>query len=209
MIQKYQKYFKKVNSGFSLIEILVAVAIFSFIVLAVVSFFISVNFSNTRSKANREAQENARRMMDIMTYEIKNAKGIYSPTTTLNQLSLETARHLPVGETATFIDFFLCGANLCLKKESQNPIILNSDTVEVYALSFTRILTEAPLQPIAQKKQFSFLNILPLWKGFEVNAQGTVPSIQIVMSVKYKNPNNDEISAYSITLTSTSSLREY
>lgn len=207
-----KKYTDNSKHGFSLIEVLIAIAIFSIIILAVTSFFFSVNFSNTRSKANREVQENARRMMDIMTYEIRNAKGIYSPTTTLNQLSLETTRHLPTGETSTFIDFFLCGANLCLKKESQNPITLNSDTVEVYALSFTRILTEAPRQPIAKKKQFSFLNILPLWKVFEVNAQaspGTVPSIQIVMSVKYKNPNNDEISAYSMTLTSTSSLRGY
>ena len=83
--------------------------------------------------------ENARRALEIITYEIKGAKSIYTPTTTSNQLSLETTRYLPIGENESFIDFFLCGSRLCLKKESQDPIFLTSDSVTVTQLEFIRI----------------------------------------------------------------------
>src|SRR3989344_4199286 len=129
------------NRGFSIIELLVSISIFSIILSVVISFLISASLSNTRSRVDREAQENARRVMDAITYEIRNSKSIYTSTTTSNQLSLETAKYLPADETTTFIDFFLCGTDLCLKKESQNNVILNSDSVEVTSLSFTQILT--------------------------------------------------------------------
>ena len=58
--------------------------------------------------------------MDIMVREIKEAKSVYTPTTNSSQLSLETINYLPVDEENTYIDFFLCGSSLCLKK---NPKI--------------------------------------------------------------------------------------
>ena len=172
---KIRKY--KLSSGVTIIELIISLAIFSFILLVVVSFLVLTNTSNTRSKANREAQENARRVLDKITYEVRNAKNIYTPTTTSNQLSLKTTKYLPFDENYTFIDFFICGADLCLKKESQNPIILNSDSVVISSILFTQIMN------------------------------GTIPSLQINLVVSYKNPNNNPVSAVVTNLTSTVSLR--
>lgn len=129
----------KNNKGFTLIEILVYIAILSLVLFLVCSFIFWMNQSNAKTKAKREALENARRALEIMTYEIKGAKSLYRPTTASNQLSLETYRYLPNDEDDTFVDFFLCDSRLCLKKESQDPISLTSNNVEVELLEFTQI----------------------------------------------------------------------
>lgn len=167
------------KKGFTIVEILVSLGIFSIVLLAIVSFILWMNYYSAKTKADREVADNARSILNIMTYEIGGAKSIYTPTTTSNQLSLETTRYLPQDESDTFIDFFLCGSALCLKKESQNPIVLTSDSVEISSLSFTQI----------------------------VNA--TVTSIQINVTVSYKNANSATGNNASVNLVSTASLRSY
>jgi len=127
------------GAGFTIIEVLIYIAIVSFVVLSVSSFIFYLTYSNAKTKGDREVMENARRALEIIMYEIHSAKSIYTPTTTTSQLSLETSKYLPQGETTTYIDFFLCGSRLCLKKESQEPIFLTSDTVEVTNITFTQI----------------------------------------------------------------------
>lgn len=138
-----------------------------------------MNISNSKTKADKEVGENAKKALEQIIYEIKGAKSIYTPTTTTSQLSLETLRYLPDGETGTFVDFFICGSAICLKKESQNPIILTSDSVQVTNLTFSQ-----------------FLN-------------GSIPSVKASLTVKYGVPDNFATSYSSITLTSTASLRSY
>ena len=128
------------KKGLTLVEVVVFVAVFSIILLVVVSSLFWMSSSGFKTKADREAGENARRVLEIMNYEIRGAKSIYTPTTTSNQLSLETSRYLSVGENGTFVDFFLCGSAICFKKESQNPISLTSDSVQVTNLQFSQVL---------------------------------------------------------------------
>lgn len=176
------KIFKKIKfgkEGFSILEILVSLAILAMILAILGSFILSLKSSNSKAKSDREALENARRILDVITYEVKGAKSVYTPTTTSNQLSLETYRYSPTGETVSFIDFFLCGTNICLKKESQNPYFLNSDTVEVTGLSFSQVLN------------------------------GSRSSVKISLTVNHKNPNNQVQDQASVTLTSTVSTRSY
>jgi prepilin-type N-terminal cleavage/methylation domain-containing protein len=169
--------------GFTLTEVLVYVAVLSIIVLAVSGYLIWTIRSNTKAQVMRETQDNARRAMEIMAYEIKEAKSIYTPTSIFDshpgQLSLETTKYLPQGETKTYIDFYLCGTRLCLKKESQDPIALTSDRVEVNNLVFSQITT------------------------------GAVPSIQIDLGMNYKGPPNRPEYQASINLKLTASLRSY
>jgi len=127
--------------GFSLLEIVISVAIFSIILFAVVSIFLSMNNSNLKTTASREVSENVRMAIEKITYEIRSAKSIYTPTTTASQLSLETSKNLPGGETNTFIDFFLCGSAICFKKESQDPVAITSNSVQITNLTFSQILT--------------------------------------------------------------------
>ena len=142
MTKKLFNFLKiKNDRGFTLLEILVYIAILSLVLFLICSFIFWMNQSNTKTKAEREALENSRRALEIMAYEIKGAKSVYTPTTSLNQLSLETYRYLPDDEDNSFIDFFLCGSRICFKKEAQDPIFLTSDTVEVKQLEFTQIST--------------------------------------------------------------------
>lgn len=169
--------------GFTLIEILVYVAVLAILVSAVSSYFLWMSHSNIKIRAMREVLDNARRTMEIMTYEIKEAKSIYTPTSSFDshpgQLSLEIKKYLPEGETTSYIDFYLCGNQLCLKKESQNPITLTSDRVEVNNLVFSQVVTS------------------------------NVFSIQIDLEVDYKAPADRPEYRASIDLTSTASIRSY
>ena len=124
-------------------EILVYIAVLAIIVLSVSAFLIWATQSNTKAKAIRETSDNARRAMEIMVYEIKEAKSIYTPTSSSTQLSLETTHYLISGEDTSYLDFYLCGAALCLKKESANPFALTSNSVEVNNLEFIQIATSS------------------------------------------------------------------
>ncbi len=170
---------KILEKSFTLMEILVYIGVLGIVILTVSSFLIWSIHSNTKTKVMRETLDNGRRAMEIMSYEIRESRSIYTPTTNSNQLSLETTHYLPEGEKTTFIDFYLCNSNLCLKKESQNPISLTSDKIEVTNLIFTQVIT------------------------------GTIPSIQVDFKVDYKNPSNRPEYQASADLTSTISLRSY
>lgn len=172
------------REGFTLLEILIYIAVLAVVILGVHALLIWTIHSNTKAKVMREVLDNSRRAMEIMTHEIREAKSIYTPTSTSTQLSLETKHYLPEGESFTYIDFYLCGTastTLCLKKESQAPIALTSDEVEVNDLVFTQLI-----------------------------ATSTVPSsIQIHLKIDYKNPYDRPELLASINTTSTASLRVY
>jgi len=162
---------------------LIYIGVLGIILTAIFSLLIVSNRSNIKARVMRETLEDARRAMDIMVREIKEAKGIYTPTTDSDQLSLETINYLPTDEETTYIDFFLCGpslSSLCLKKEKDpTPVSITKDNVEVNNLAFTRIVS------------------------------GDSTSIQIELGMKYKNPNNRPEYQATVNLTSTASLRSY
>jgi prepilin-type N-terminal cleavage/methylation domain-containing protein len=172
------------RKGFTLVEILIYIAVLAIIISAVSSFILWQIASGAKSRAIRETQYNAERALSIITQEIREAKGVYGPTSLFNvnpgQLSLENAKYLPVGETASYIDFFLCETRLCLKKESQSPVALTSDRVQVSNLVFSQIATTS-----------------------------TAPSIQINLKIDYKTASARPEYQSSFSATTTASLRSY
>ena len=141
-------------------EILVYISVFAIIFLSVYSFLTWTIKSNDRIRAIREVTDNARRALEVMTYEIREAGGVYTPTSSTTQLSLETSHYLPQGESSTFVDFYLCGNNadvICLKKESQNPTAITSDRVQVSGLEFLQISTTTPAIRIKLKIDYDGL----------------------------------------------------
>jgi len=169
----------KMKRGFTLIEVLIYIGVLGIILIAIFSLLIVSYRSNIKARVMRETLEDARRAMDIMVREIKEAKSVYIPTTNSSQFSLETINYLPTDEDTTYIDFFLCDSHLCLKKESQDPVSITKDNVEVNNLVFTRIVS------------------------------GDSTSIQILLGMKYKNPSSRPEYQATVNLTSTSSLRSY
>lgn len=161
-------------------EILIYIAVFSIIIVVLSSFIVWLWHANIRTQVMREILTNVEGAMTRITYEIRNAQSIYLPTTTSSQLSLEISRYLPEGESSSYLDFFLCETQLCLKKEAQDPIALTSDKVEIKNLSFSQVATA-------------------------INTD----SIQINLKAEYKNPQNLPEYQHSLSVTSTVSLRSY
>ena len=168
------------QQGFTLVETLVYVVIISIIATVVVSALLWIVRSDANAKARRATADSMRSAMRIMAREIREAKGLYTPTMTIpTQLSLETTINLPSGETSTYVDFFLCGTRVCLKREFQNPIALTSEDVEVTNITFTEVTTNS------------------------------IPSIQITLQIEYKNPGNKPELEVAVNATTTVSLRSY
>ncbi|MDO8663526.1 MAG: type II secretion system protein [Candidatus Wildermuthbacteria bacterium] len=172
------------KGGFTLIEILVYVAVLVILILAISYFLLWTIRSNVKSAATRETADNATAILEKMAYEIKEASSIYTPTSifsaTSGQLSLETTKYLPSGESASYIDFYVCGKSVCLKKEGEAPIALTSSRVKVNKLEF-----------------------------FQISTTSTAPSVQIGLGVSYDVKTAKPEYQASFNTTSTVSLRSY
>jgi len=165
-----------VEKGFTLLEIVIYITILTLVLLSVSSFIFYLNLANNQATGDREVSENARRVLEEISYEINGATSIYTPTTSANQLSLETSKYLPAGETTTYIDFFICGSRICLKKESQNPIFLTSDTVQVSNMTFTQVATNG----------FTSIKV-NLTMNYKNKINNVQPSINITSTVSLRN----------------------
>lgn len=168
------------KKAFTLIEALVYIAILSLIIMIVASVLLWSSRSNTKAKVISETTYNARRAIEVISHEIKEARGIYTPTslfaTSSGQLSLETSNYIPTGEITTHIDFFLCGEQICLKKENQDPISITSDNIRISWLEFN---------------------------------QAATTSVQISIIAEYKTPSDKGEYQASINITSTAAIRVY
>lgn len=167
------------KEAFTLIETLVYSAVLGILIFVLSSFLIWSSRSNIKIRVMRETLDNTRQALELMNYEIRGASSVYTSTTTSNQLSLETTKYLPEGEASSYIDFFLCGNRLCLKRESQDPITLTSENIIINNLVFT-----------------------------QVNSGGG-PSIEIELSAGYNNPANRPEYEAAVSLDSVASLRTY
>jgi len=172
----------KKNQGFSLIELLLYVAVISIIISAVVGFGSWAIQVGTKTKVNSEVVNNARLAMDTMVYEIKKAYSVYTPTSVFGvhpgQLSLEQL-NATTTESSSFIDFFICDQALCLKREGAAAIAITNSQVRVTNLIFKQLLNTAG-----------------------------APSIQIMFSVSSLPSSRPEATA-SLDLTTTANLRSY
>ncbi|MBI4837121.1 MAG: hypothetical protein HY813_01790 [Candidatus Portnoybacteria bacterium] len=174
----------KLLTGFTLTELLVYLAVFVIILAVVVSFLFWAVNSNNFARASIEVQDNVRKALERMTYEIRSASGVYVPTSAFNspgsQLSLATTLDLPAGETITYEDFYLDNGKLFLKKEGSRAEQITSDKVTITSLDF-KYLTSTT----------------------------TAESIQIGLTVDYNNPSADPYLQAESNSTTTATLREY
>ncbi|KKT25031.1 MAG: hypothetical protein UW11_C0036G0006 [Parcubacteria group bacterium GW2011_GWA2_43_9b] len=131
-------------SGFTLLEMLIYVALVATVMSSVVFFGIWVIQVGVKSRINSEVMGNARSAMETMVYEIKKSQSVYAPTSvfdsSLGQLSLEQTKDAGSDESSGFIDFFICGQALCLKREKINPVALTNNSVRVTSLIFSQRL---------------------------------------------------------------------
>jgi len=170
---------KKSEKGISIIEVLVYIGVFSLIMVIVTSFVFWFIRSNTKAKVMREVLDSSKMVMDLVTQEIKESDYVYLPTTSATQLSLKTKKYSVPGEEFSYLDFYLCDSRICMKKESQDPIYLTPESIEVNKLVFTQVMS------------------------------GDYLSIRINLGVNYNNVSNRPEYEASVDLTSAASSRSY
>ncbi len=169
----------KSGGGFTIIEVIAYVAVLAIVGASFSAVLLWSIKTYTKSQVMQETVWNAQRAMDIVVQEIREAQGVYVPTTSASQLSLATSKYTSAGHTRSFIDFFLCQERLCLKKESQDPVALMSDNVRVTSLSFVQVQTSPGVE-----------------------------SVRITLQVEYKNPNNRPELISQVELSSAASIRK-
>ena len=145
------------SNGFTLVEMLIYIVTLVIVIGTVTTILLWMVRASNQVHAKNEVVANVERALAQMTNEIREAQGMYTPTSaTPSQLSLETRKNPPAGETSTYVDFFLCGARLCVKREGQLlPTAITSEKIEVQSLEFTQVQTgSAPSIQIAMEASY-------------------------------------------------------
>lgn len=133
------------KKGFTLLETVVYIALLTIVTTFLTSFILDLSRSYNKARLKADAASQVRRVLEIMTNEIKTAKSVYTPTSyfgtgdSKRQLSLETLYNLPAGENSTFVDFYLDSQKIYQKRESQAEESITSDRVKITNLTFDLI----------------------------------------------------------------------
>lgn len=177
--------FRKTVHGFTLIEMIIYVALMAIVISLIVGFAFWAIQVGAKATINYEVADNARRAMETMVFEIKRAKSIYTPTAIFDvspgQISLEQIATTTPDEVTTFVDFFKCADSLCLKREGQDSVKITTAQVKLVNLSFSPLLNST-----------------------------TTPSVQINLQVDSAVSSSSRPEYFSsIELTTTVALRAY
>lgn len=137
----------KNDSGYTLIEMVVYVALIGIIVLFIYGVISFIYFENKKIVNLTRINSSAYGSIERIRYEVENSNYIYLPTSNManynydagkaDQLSLATEIGVSSPEDITFVDFYLENETIFLKKEGLDPIALTSSDVLVSDLSFS------------------------------------------------------------------------
>lgn len=134
---------KRPQKGFSLVEFIIYFGIFSFVVVTLITLFMSTVKNSGHVEARAEVQQNLRYVITQITQSVHKATSItVSPSSTLSLGMSDEAKNPTV--------FDLSDYNLRLKEGSGDATALNSDKVKVTALSFTKISNAYPAKDSVQ-----------------------------------------------------------
>lgn len=136
---------KKFIKGFSLVEVLVYIAILGIVISITTGFYSDLMKSYSKTSAKSDVTSNISSALKVISDEIKYAASVYAPTTVLNsnsgQLSLETAINAPTGHTLTFVDYYLDNGVIYEKREGSQATPLTSNRVFITALKFEKFVS--------------------------------------------------------------------
>jgi prepilin-type N-terminal cleavage/methylation domain-containing protein len=166
----YNFKFKILNSqkGFTLIEAVVATAVFAFVISAVIGVYLSVLKLDRKSRSQRAVYDNSRFIMEFFAKEIRNGSIEYS----VYGGSIPSNPDLYLRNQANEVEhFFLNGTNLILNKNGTDTN-MNSAGVRVTKLKFFIAPTTDPYTPAkAANEQPHVTVVLELTSNYGVNTQ--------------------------------------
>ncbi|OIP94805.1 hypothetical protein AUK40_06645 [Candidatus Wirthbacteria bacterium CG2_30_54_11] len=121
-------------SAFTLIETLIAIAIFGILAMVAVKVFFTITKNQTKSNTTSETYTQAQMIMSEFTDSIHQARSVYPDYTTGSQLALR------MNDYSIIIYTIGSSQELLLQHETPsdpNPTTLTSDTVKIDHLAFT------------------------------------------------------------------------
>ncbi|MCX6757420.1 MAG: type II secretion system protein [Candidatus Nomurabacteria bacterium] len=125
------KHYKNQN-GYSLIETVFYIVLFSILSLAVINALISMTKSFTETATHAELMQ-VSPVIERITHEIRQATSITSITNNNTDLLLQTTG------TNTSVEFLLSGTNVQLKENGATTGNLNTPDIAITGLTFTQI----------------------------------------------------------------------
>jgi Tfp pilus assembly protein PilW len=174
------KIIKIKNSGFTFIETLIYIMIISTVVVAFVSYSVSVPKAKSKTYVIQEAQANGRLAIDVVSQKIRAAIGINNGTSTFGSdpgvLSLAMADS---SKNPTIIDLSQDDGALRIKEGTGDPVNITTARIKI--------------------KNLVFYNLTPS------NGNGV---INVRLTLEYNNPSGAKEYSYSQTLETTVSLRQ-
>lgn len=149
------------NKGLTLIEVIVYIGLLSLVIVLASQFVLGILRASISAGAQEELISSIEQATNAIDRELRGAKSVYVPTSAFNanpgQLSLVTTQHLPAGEQATYIDFFLSDDDrICLRQEDPSPTqpagptvqCFTSQKVQITNLQFIRLVTSGNAEAV-------------------------------------------------------------
>lgn len=125
----------KFSKGFTLIELIVYVAILGLISIFIADNLSQIVFAFNKARAEREVINNARISIETITKEIQEASLVYAPSSVFNsttsQISLLTTNSPSAGHSEGYADIYTDNGRLYLKKEGSSALAITSNRVTV------------------------------------------------------------------------------
>ncbi|MEK7099397.1 MAG: type II secretion system protein [Patescibacteria group bacterium] len=166
------------NPGFTLLELVIYLAIISGAILSFTYFILSVSNSRTKTYVAQEVHANGRTALEVISQRIRAANGIVSVTPTVLTLDFSTANP---AKHPTAIDRD-AGNTLRITEDTDGaPVVMTitSDDVTVTALAFTNL-----------------------------TGTGSRENIKINLTIAYDNPSGSSAFTYSKDFTTAVSVRQ-
>lgn len=133
------------NSGFTLIEAVVAASLFAFVVVSLLGVYMSNLRLDTRSRAQRAVSDNARFIMEFLAKEVRNGHIDYTAAACGGTVTSATDLCL-VNQDNESEHIYAAGTDLVIAKGGA-PSNLNSSNVRITKLAFRVAPTGDPLTP--------------------------------------------------------------
>lgn len=147
--------------GFSLLELLIYMAILSGLMVIVANSFISLSKGQGQSQARSDVNSAIRFATERLRQDIKGASSVTTPSTTTSSSTLQ----ILVGGTTIVYDTLL--GQLRRKEGVATPVSVTNNNVAVTSLLFTR------------------------QENYNTTLQSTTTAIQILMTIRYNASSTD------------------
>ncbi len=122
--------------GFSLLELMLFLAIFSIMCTTIVAVFISSQDARIRQQSIAALEQRSGQILQLLSRRIRRAEKVLSPaaghSATLLQLQMASDTEFPT-------IFSLHGANMYFVEQNQTPSLLLSDQIAISNLAFKNI----------------------------------------------------------------------